>query len=153
MIYTFLNIFKRYGKELFILILAFIFLNKFKDANLINTEIKEDLDDDEKFTQTNATITDIQAKTIADNFYNAAVTEGLSDTLTLIKPLFKKLQNQNDFNKVFNAFGKRQYSMFWGNMGDPLTSSNRDLIEILTNELKVWEQEIVMLEFPSIKIF
>ncbi len=84
-----------------------------------------------------STLSDTQAKFISERLYNAMKGSGTDEAAIL-----KALQGltENDFVKVYESFGKRQYSMFWGNIGDPLTSSNHHLITWLTNELN--ESEI-----------
>lgn len=79
-----------------------------------------------------STLTDVQATAIADRLYAAMSGTGSSN-----KPVLAALQGltANDFIRVYDAFGKRQYSLFWGNIGDPVTSSNHHLITWLTNEL------------------
>lgn len=77
-------------------------------------------------------LSDAQAKIIAERLY--AAMQGVGTDEVAIKNALSGL-SENDFVKVYEAFGKRQYSLFWGNVGDPLTSSNHHLITWLTNEL------------------
>ena len=124
-------------------------------ANKLFAQIKVDsigvLKDSEKLNQNNATITETQAKVIAENFHTAVM--GLGTDEDLIYEQLNKLKNQNDFNAVFNAFGKRQYSQTWGNIGDPLTSDKYDLLFILANELSSNEQQYIKETYPYLVLF
>ena len=144
-------ILSKHLNTLLLFLAAIIFFSKLED--LFKKSSSEKLDRDETFNDNNSGLSDLHAKSIADGFYAATVTEGYSNTLELIKPLFTKLKTQADFNKVFNVFGKRQYSHFWGNQGDPLTSDNQDLIQILHNELDNEEQAEIIRLYPHIKVF
>ncbi|MDD7885746.1 hypothetical protein [Flavivirga sp. 57AJ16] len=114
---------------------------------------EEKLTSDEKLPVNSGvrTISNIEAQVIADNIYNASIVSGTDEALLYAQ--FDKLKNQNDFNEVYNAFGKRQYSKFWGNVGDPLTSDRHDMIAVLTNELTVKEQEYLKNSYPHLTIF
>lgn len=88
-----------------------------------------------------SSLSQVQALAIADRLY--AAMKGLgTDEVAVMKALSGL--DYNDFVKVYEAFGKRQYSTFWGNIGDPLTSKDHHLITWLTNELK--PSEIKQLE-------
>ncbi|WP_299116870.1 hypothetical protein [uncultured Winogradskyella sp.] len=113
----------------------------------------EELDNDDLFPQSSATITDVEAKTIAETLYTALVTYLGGTNEDLVYAQLAKLNNQDDFNKVYNKFGLRQYSKFWGNEGDPLTSSKHDLIKIMSNEFNQEEQDYIRQTFPQIKVF
>lgn len=80
-----------------------------------------------------STLNQVQALAIADRLYAAMVISG-TDEAAILKALSGL--NYNDFIKVYDAFGRRQYSKFWGNEGDPLTSDKHHLITWLTNELE-----------------
>lgn len=90
----------------------------------------DQLSDDNDFSPTG--LSDANAKLIADRLYAAMVQVGTNED-----EIFSAVEglNVNDFNKVYKAFGLRQYSLFWGNVGDPFTSDKHDLITWLTNEL------------------
>ena len=77
-------------------------------------------------------LTDVQAQAIAERLYVAMKSVGTDEAM--IRTALTNL-SENDFVKVYKAFGKRQYSLTWGNMGDPLTSSKHHLITWLQNEL------------------
>ena len=113
----------------------------------------EDLEEDDLLDETRATISGEQAKTIAETMYRAMVSTAWGTNEALVYSQLEKLNNQADFNKVYNAFGLRQYSYFWGNQGDPLSSGNRDLIQIMTNEFTQSEQDYIRTTFPNIRVF
>lgn len=97
-------------------------------------------------------LSDVQATTIAERLYNAMAGVGTDE-----QAILSALQGltENDFIKVYEAFGKRQYSLFWGNKGDPLTSSKHHLITWLTNELndnEIKELQKVIPNLLSVKI-
>ena len=139
-------------KGILVFLFAIIFLNEFK--NIFKNRSDEDLDKEDKFKESDATLTKVQAQSIADGFFAATVTEGLSNTFEMVKPLFERMQNQDDFNAVYNAFGRRQYSMFWGNAGDPVSSDKHDLLTILNNEITSNdEKQYIRINYPNIKIF
>jgi len=102
-----------------------------------------------------ATINQNQAQSIANNFYVGLATAngGFYNDWNLILAQFAKLKNDFDYNLVFNAFGKRQYSTFWKNGGDPLFSNNWDLNFILSNDLSLEEKNIIINKFPNLHIF
>lgn len=79
-----------------------------------------------------STLNQVQALAIADRLYAAMVILGTDE-----EAVFNALDglSHNDFIKVYEAFGRRQYSKFWGNEGDPFTSDNHHLITWLTTEL------------------
>lgn len=79
-----------------------------------------------------STLSEVQVMAVAERLYNGMKGVGSSN-----EPVFSALTGltENDFVRVYKAFGKRQYSAFWGNVGDPLTSGDHHLITWLTNEL------------------
>lgn len=80
-----------------------------------------------------SSLSDAQAQAIAERLYSAMKGVGGAD-LKAVKSALTGL-TENDFLKVYKAFGKRQYSLFWKNIGDPITSDKHHLITWLTNEL------------------
>ena len=98
-----------------------------------------------------SSLTSVQAKSMADSFYSAMV--GLGTDEVSIYKLFSGMKSQYDFNKVYNAFGKRQYSSTFGNGGDPVTSDNKDLIYWLNAELNYQEKTKIKLSYPNVKVF
>ncbi len=81
-------------------------------------------------------LSSVEATAIAERLYTAMATLGRpNDQEKTI--IFNSLQNlnQNDFVKVYEAFGARQYSKFWRNIGDPFTSDDHSLLTWLSNEL------------------
>lgn len=83
-----------------------------------------------------------QALSIADQLYVLMAPVGNSN-VSKIKTILSGLA-YNDFIKVYDAFGRKQYSKFWGNDGDPFTSDKHHLITWLTNELE--PEEIKQIE-------
>jgi len=79
-----------------------------------------------------STLSDVKVKVIAEQLYAAMKGVG-TDEAEIISALTGL--SENDFVRVYESFGKKQYSLFWGNVGDPLTSGNHHLITWLTNEL------------------
>ena len=132
-----------------ILVVAF----KFKDV--LKGGSDDNLDSDETFNVDGSNFTEVQAKSIADNFASALMTsfKTTGDDKLLVYKQFDKMSSQEDFNAVFNAFGKRQYSVTWGNIGDPITSDKRDLIFILNNELHIDDKEHMKSKYPFLQIF
>ena len=57
-----------------------------------------------------ATISDLQAEAIAEQLFNVMVSWFGSDYSDLL-PIWKRIKNDADYNKVYNAFKKRQYSV------------------------------------------
>tara|TARA_B100000929_G_scaffold276002_1_gene250343 strand:+ start:238 stop:687 length:450 start_codon:yes stop_codon:yes gene_type:complete len=81
-------------------------------------------------------LSDVEASAIAERLYAAMVTTfaaNKEETATIVNAL----QNltQNDFIKVYEKFGARQYSKFWKNEGDPFTSDDLSLLAWLSYEL------------------
>ncbi|WP_034039765.1 hypothetical protein [Wocania ichthyoenteri] len=132
-------------------LLGFFVLKTLKEVLSKPSEEKLKNDEELPVSNTKTTITNVQAQVIADNIYNASIESGTDEALLYAQ--FDKLKNQNDFNAVYNAFGKRQYSKFWGNVGDPVTSDKHDMIAILTNELTTKEQEYLKNNYPHLTIF
>lgn len=95
-------------------------------------------------------ISDTKAHSIAAQLWSAIITIKGTDERAIKNALYGL--SKEDFNKVYNAFGKRQYSMFFGNQGDPLTSDKHDLITILQNELSYKELEELRLSNPNLPI-
>ena len=80
-----------------------------------------------------STISDLQAEAIAEQLFNIMVSWFRSDYDDLL-PIWKRIKKDADYNKVYNAFKKRQYSVTWKNGGDPLTSDKYDLTSWLNYE-------------------
>ena len=106
---------------------------------------------DQEKSESGATLTDTGAQILAETLYDAM--EGTGTDETNIFLAFQKMENRADFNKVYNAFGKRQYSRTWGNVGDPITSSRFDLIQWLTYELTGEERDKLVQANPQLQIF
>ena len=94
-----------------------------------------------------STLTDVQAMAIADRLH--AAMQGVGTDEEAIMQALNELSH-NDFIKVYEAFGKRQYSLFWGNVGDPLTSDKHHLITWLTNELEDSEIKEIQKVIPNL---
>jgi len=82
-----------------------------------------------------SSLTQIQAMSIADQLYALMSSVGDSNVDEIKQVLVDNQIAYNDFVKVYEAFGRKQYSKFWGNDGDPLTSDKHHLVTWLTNEL------------------
>lgn len=95
-----------------------------------------------------ATIEDNIAERYAEQLYNAMA--GMGTDEGAIDSVFRKLSNRADYNKVYNAFGKRQYSQTFGNVGDPVSSSRYDLTQWLAYELTTEERERLIENNPNI---
>lgn len=111
----------------------------------LKKDVPPKLDKNPKFP--NSSLTDVQAKGIAERLFNAMKGVGTDEAA-----IFSALNGltENDFIKVYESFGKRQYSLFWGNVGDPLTSSNHHLITWLTNELDAPEVKQLQKVIPNL---
>ena len=96
-------------------------------------------------------LTDAQAHLIAENLYNAMASVGTDEKAIFSE--FSKIKTTADFGKVSNAFGTRQYSTFWGNVGDPVTSDRLNLVQWLSHELTASEQAALSAKFPHLTIF
>jgi len=92
-------------------------------------------------------LSDVQVAAIAERLYT-----GMNTTNSSNKPVIAALTGltQNDFVRVYEYFGKRQYSLTWGNVGDPITSGNHHLITWLTNELSTTEIQAVQKVIPNL---
>lgn len=132
-------------------LLGLLVLNTLKQVLSKSSEEKLKKDEELPVNNTDTTISNVQAQVIADNIYNASIVQGTDEALLYAQ--FDKLKKQDDFNAVYNAFGKRQYSKFWGNVGDPVTSDKHDMIAVLTNELTDKEQEYIKNNYPHLTIF
>lgn len=79
-----------------------------------------------------STLSDVKVKVISERLYTAMKGVGTDEP-----GIYSALSglSENDFVRVYKSFGKKQYSLFWGNVGDPITSGNHHLITWLTNEL------------------
>ncbi|MGE5944603.1 MAG: hypothetical protein ACM31G_09715 [Flavobacteriales bacterium] len=112
---------------------------------------KADLDEDINYSQSK--LNDAQALGIAEQLYAIMSTVGKSNTkekeaiLAALKGL-----NVNDFIKVVDAFGSRQYSLTWGNVGDPWTSDKHHLLTWLGNELDAEYQQKLQSRIPGLQI-
>ena len=84
---------------------------------------------------TRATISDAIANNYANQLFNAMKDYGTDNDV--IYEILEKLQNKEDFRKVYNSFGKKSYYVY----GEPTVSayvfgySNLDLIEWLNKEI------------------
>jgi hypothetical protein len=82
-----------------------------------------------------STISDAEANNYANQLFNAM--DGFGTNSNAIYTVLNKLQNKDDFRKVYNAFGKKSYYID----GSPTASayifgySNLDLIEWLDKEV------------------
>lgn len=88
---------------------------------------------------TQTTITDSQAKIFANQLYGAMKNAGTKENT--IYEIFKKIENKNDFKKVYNAFGRKSYvGAIWGGSPTAIDSwlgnyDDFDLIEWLNEEV------------------
>ena len=108
-------------------------------------------DVDQEKSEAGTTLSDTAATILAETLYDAM--EGTGTDEQNIFLAFRKMANRADFNKVYNAFGKRQYSRTWGNQGDPLTSSKYDLLQWLAYELTNEERDKLVQDNPQLQIF
>jgi hypothetical protein len=108
-------------------------------------------DVDQVKSESGSTLSDTAASILAETLYDAM--EGTGTDEHTIYLAFKKMANRADFNKVYNAFGKRQYSRTWGNVGDPVTSSRYDLIQWLAYELTNEERNKLVQDNSQLQIF
>tara|TARA_R110002111_G_scaffold249679_1_gene313673 strand:+ start:4479 stop:4934 length:456 start_codon:yes stop_codon:yes gene_type:complete len=113
----------------------------------------ENIADNDKLNTGTSRISIVEARSLAEQFSSALITERFSDSLAMVIPIFNKLKTQEDFNAVYNEFGKRQYSHTFGNEGDPLFSGNYDLLSILANEFDSSEQAELSYRYPHLRIF
>ncbi|WP_417885338.1 hypothetical protein [Zunongwangia sp.] len=83
-----------------------------------------------------SSLSSVEAQAITETLYIAmqsAFAANDKETKTILNTL--NGLTQNDFVKVYDAFGARQYSLFWKNVGDPFTSDDHSLLTWLSNEL------------------
>lgn len=118
-----------------------------------NPSVNDKLPNSDRMPDTGSTITDEQAKSYANDLKNAFIYEGLKDSWELCKPVLNKLRNKADFSKVYNAFGLVQYSMTWGNVGDPIFSGKHDLLAIMSNELTIGQKAELAKNYSHLGIF
>lgn len=114
-----------------VIVLVFKLDSLFKTLSKSTGE-REELD--QLLEEKEAVISDEKARSLADGLYSV-MAETFKSDLKDVLPYLKDL-SQADFNKVYNKFEKRQYSKFWGNEGDPVTSGRYDLIFWLNSELQ-----------------
>ncbi|TJY33381.1 hypothetical protein [Pontimicrobium aquaticum] len=146
-----MNFIKKYWSYILgAILLLYLVIRYYK---IVSGKNFEDLPQSDKLSQTGSTLTDEQSKVIADNLYKAMVSYLWGTDEKIIFNEFAKLKSGADFNKVYNAFGLRQYSTTWGNVGDPFTSEKHNLITILTNELTSKEQNKLRASNPYLSIF
>lgn len=102
---------------------------------------------DENPNYDKSSLSQIQALAIADRLYAAMVISGTDE-----EAIYDALSEltYNDFVRVYEAFGRRQYSKFWGNEGDPLTSDSHHLVTWLTNELNTEEIKAIEKTIPNL---
>ncbi|CAA0190314.1 conserved hypothetical protein [Tenacibaculum maritimum] len=79
-----------------------------------------------------ATITDLQAKSIAEGLYEAMYTYGTDEDR--IYELLRGI-SPPDFSKIYNAFGIRPYNEFFGSWEISLFGLDFDLLQWLSSEL------------------
>ncbi|WP_407264987.1 hypothetical protein R5N98_15130 [Tenacibaculum maritimum] len=79
-----------------------------------------------------ATITDLQAKSIAEGLYESMYSMGTDEER--IYGLLRGISPAN-FSKVYNAFGVRGYNEYFGYWDSLLFAVDLDLIQWLYNEL------------------
>ncbi len=94
-----------------------------------------------------STLSDVQAKAISERLY--AAMKGIGTDENAIYSALSGL-SENDFVRVYESFGKKQYSLTWGNVGDPLTSDNHHLVTWLTNELEDSEIKELQKVIPNL---
>lgn len=105
----------------------------------------------DKKNPSGATIDQTGAEVIAERLYDAMASIGTNEKAVFAA--FDLMKNRSDFNAVYNAFGKRQYSRTWGNVGDPVSSSRYDLIQWLMYELNESERGELVRKNPQLQIF
>jgi hypothetical protein len=114
-------------------------------------DLSEDKNDIKDPLKDNHTILDdTQAAMLASRLEEAMNTAFYTDFDTILE-VFTKLKTQSDFNKVYNAFGERQYSQVVGNIGGPW-DSNKDLITWLESELNQNQRQTLVNRFPHLNI-
>lgn len=107
---------------------------------------------EEELSTSGNTIDETKAKEYADMLYQAMTTITGTDEAKIYS-VFARLKNRGDFNMVYNAFGKRQRSNFFGNEGDPLSSSRYDLTYWLNDEFNDDEKLHVLEAYPQLNLF
>ncbi|MBP0902391.1 hypothetical protein ACFSKN_02085 [Mariniflexile gromovii] len=145
--------YKEYLPIAVVLAVVLYLVSKIGSALHGNEKSQVDLETKEKLGETKATLTKEKAKLIAENFYTALAGTSLGKDSKLLYAQFEKMKNQDDFNMVFNAFGKRQFSRFWDNVGDPWTSDLLDLLQILAVEISAVEQQFINNKYPHLTMF
>lgn len=98
-----------------------------------------------------STLTDHQAKSIADSLYQQMIYVFAYRGDRLVQIL--KDLTIHDYNHVYKVFGLRQYSNAWGNQGDPLSSDDYDLTYWLHAEMTEDNIDELNLLNPDLKIF
>lgn len=127
-----MNTIKTFMPLLLVVLVAFVLLSDKAQGFLSSIFASRAVVDEEKDIK-GATISKTEAQGVASKLYGAMAGVGTDgDNLMLA---FQRIENEQDFNLVYNVFGKRQYSKFWGNDGDMASSDRLDLIEWLTHDL------------------
>lgn len=116
-------------------------------------DIKDDVD--HPLDSAARTISDLQARNCSEILYAAMLSRNpfTGTDFDGIKKAFDILKNSADFAAVYNAFGKRQYSLFFGNEGDPLVSGKHDLLVWLGNELSTSQVEYIKENYAHLNIY
>lgn len=116
--------------------------------------------EDIKVNQSNATITQSQAKIYSNQLVSAMSTSGGTDEST-IKSIFKKIKNKDDMSLLYKTFGVRKYSIInqgeasgflWGILENAGGYTNGDLADWLKEELGVFDWNTIKIVNDKLKL-
>lgn len=133
-----------------VLLILGIYVMSSKGLEAIKSFFAPTTDVKDEKSESGSTITDEAAEIYAIRLWQAMYAPGTEEDD--IFAVFRYLKSRGDFNKVFNAFGERQYSTTFGNVGDP-TSPRYNLTQWLTMELDPDEHRTLLNQNPQLNIF
>ena len=152
---NFLADFEKKNPTLFIVLVVLVLYHLFGHRvrkgvlamfGLDKTEVPELEINERNMPTRSSQFSDLQAKTLADQLFNAMASAGTDEEM--IYSIMEKVKSQDDYNKIYKFFGTRAYFKLFGETTIDWLGEKGDLNQWLTWELDAQERAKLRLLCP-----